>query len=164
MLPFCELLFGESQVFGFLGMCAPGVPVFFIEHPAIQAANDFFGYSRAKVVCPSPNDRVELSQDGWTFVPWAFSHRMLSFVRISCTDSLLSFNEEFPSRARGFRRRIVPHIEAKKVEPFSQVDDARLFLGEGQAAFFQPVRQDALHPLGIFLGCAFDVACGSAIA
>jgi hypothetical protein len=51
-------------VFGFPGVCAPGVPIFFVEHPAVQAAKDFFGYSRAKVVCPSPNDRVELSQDG----------------------------------------------------------------------------------------------------
>src|SRR5258707_14912931 len=51
-------------VFGFLGVCTPGVPIFFVEHPAIQAAKDFFGYSRAKVVRPSPDDRVELSQNG----------------------------------------------------------------------------------------------------
>src|SRR5258707_843633 len=51
-------------VLRFLGGYAPGVPIFFVEHPAVQAVKDFFGYSRAKVVRPSPNDRVELSQDG----------------------------------------------------------------------------------------------------
>jgi|SRR5215467_4769811 len=61
-----------SPVFGFPGMCAPGVPVFFIDHPAIQAAKDFFGYGRAKVACPSPNDRVELSQDALDVRPVGF--------------------------------------------------------------------------------------------
>ena len=51
-------------VLSFLGVYAPDVAIFFVEHPAVQAVKDFFGYSRAKVVRPSPNDWVELSQDG----------------------------------------------------------------------------------------------------
>src|SRR5712692_894032 len=46
----------------------------------------------------------------------------------------------------------MPNIETQKVKPFGQVDDPRLFLREGQAAFFQPLRQDALHTLGVFPG------------
>ena len=44
------------------------------------------------------------------------------------------------------------NVEAQKIKPFGQVNDPRLFLGEGQTAFFQPFRQDALHPLGVFPG------------
>ncbi len=49
---------------GFHGVCAPGVPIFFVEHPAVQAVKDFFGDSRAKVVRPSPYNRVKFPQDG----------------------------------------------------------------------------------------------------
>jgi len=44
----------------------------------------------------------------------------------------------------------VPNVETEKVKPFGQVDDPCLFLGEGQTAFSQPFRQDALHSLSIF--------------
>src|SRR5258708_18806786 len=61
-----------SPVFGFLGVRTPGVAIFFVEHPAIQAAKDFFGYSRAKVVRPSPYDRVEFPQNGLDIHPVGF--------------------------------------------------------------------------------------------
>src|SRR5262245_22348145 len=60
-------------VLSFLGVCAPGVPIFFVEHPAIQAAKDFFGYSAAKVICPSPDNWVEFPQDGLDIHPVGFS-------------------------------------------------------------------------------------------
>src|SRR5690348_16903131 len=59
-------------VFVLLRVSAPGVSIFFVEHPAIQAAEDFFGYSGAKVVGPSPDHWVELSQDGLDVHPVGF--------------------------------------------------------------------------------------------
>ena len=46
----------------------------------------------------------------------------------------------------------MPNIETQKVKSFRQVNDPRLLLREGQTAFFQPFRQNALHTLGIFPG------------
>jgi hypothetical protein len=61
-----------SPVFVFLRVGTPGIPIFFVEQPAIQAAKDFFGYSRAKVVRPSPYDRVEFPQNGLDVHPVGF--------------------------------------------------------------------------------------------
>ncbi len=64
-------------VFRLLGVHASGVAVCFVKHPAIQLAKDFLGHRRAKVVGPSPNDRVELGEDrldtaSLGFVPLVF--------------------------------------------------------------------------------------------
>src|SRR5216684_5165594 len=52
-----------SPVFGFLGMLTPSVSVCFVEHPSIQAAEDFFGNRRAEVIGPASDDRIEPSYD-----------------------------------------------------------------------------------------------------
>ena len=50
-------------VFRFLGVLTPRVTVCFVEHPSIQAAEDFFGNRRAQVVGPASDDRIEPSYD-----------------------------------------------------------------------------------------------------
>src|SRR5258708_14816974 len=54
---------------------------------------------------------------------------------------------------------IVLDVETQEIKSLRQVNDARLFLGEGQTVLFQPVGQDALHLFGVFPG--FAKASGS---
>src|SRR5947208_2100597 len=56
-------IFAVPPVFRLVGVRPSGVAVCFVKHPTIQFAKDFLGNSRAKVVGPPPDDRVELGED-----------------------------------------------------------------------------------------------------
>src|SRR5262249_36082873 len=58
-------------------------------------------------------------------------------------------DQELVSCPGGLRTAVELDMEAQEVEPLGQVDDARLFLGEGQTAFGQPGGEVLLDAFGV---------------
>src|SRR5258708_40054538 len=85
-------VFAVPPVFWLLGVHASGVAVCFVEHPAIQLAKDFLGHSRAKVVRPSPNDRVEFREDRLNIASLSFVPLVLELLMYFLDGLLAGFN------------------------------------------------------------------------
>src|SRR5262245_36248773 len=125
-------------------------------HPVVQIVERPGRHHHAVVVGPAPDDGVEPPQDGPDTVTFQLTPGVPYLLPQRAHRFLAWPDQELVSCPGGLRTAVELDMEAQEVEPLGQVDDARLFLGEGQTAFGQPGREVLLHAIGVFLALAAD--------
>lgn len=86
------------------------------------------------VVCPASDNGVEAGADCHDVLATVAYPYCFEFVAYLAYGIAAGLDKQFPSRS-GAGVLVVPHIVAEEVKPRLQVDDVRLFRGEGEPAF-----------------------------
>jgi len=123
------------------------------EHPVVEVFEDLTCHRGAMIRPLSPDDGGQ----GFDYCSGVTAAQSPPF-RAQCGLDLpyrriARCDQQLVSRAGCFDR-VVSDVPAEEVKAFRQVNDARLFLREGQATYRQPFLEDADHRFGIFP--AFD--------
>src|SRR5207302_5622902 len=115
-------------VFGFVWVHPPGIAVCFVKHPIVQVAKDLLSNNSAKIVGPSPDDRIEFGQCRLEIASSSFYPEILQLLlnRLHCC--FTGFDQEFPSRLGSLWGWVLSDVETQEVKSFGQMDNTCFFL------------------------------------